>query len=353
MVFILKIIHVLSSLSIGGAERFVLDLSKVQIAKGDTVTVVTFGNRDDALVSLCESLSIKVHCLTGGIIARNTQFRKAVSDSDVVHIHTPFALRALLPVLFTLNQQIIYTRHGAMSMTSKQWRLCHVLAKNVISHVSFVSTEAMEVFARDQSWCKIPHHVIENGFDNENITLSHPQKKKLKLGSVGRMVALKGQTHLIQALSALPVEYKQAISIEFYGDGEERKNLELTASKCPDVEINFHGIVTDRDVIYNDIDILVVTSETEGLSLAMIEAMSYHNPVIASRVGGNPRLALCGETGELFEYGDISKLSQLIKYFYDNKCLVTSYGNNAANLIAKNFSLASTADDYYRLYKST
>lgn len=350
----MEVVHVLSSLCIGGAERFVLDLGKLQIAKNHSVRVVTFGNEGDSLVSLCESLQIKVHCLTGNVLTRNFQFTKLISSADVVHIHTPHALRALLPSLwFTINPKVIYTRHGEMSMASKMWKRTHGLAKYIVNDVTFVSQKGLDIFKKEQCWDYIPHRVIENGFDTDDVLLDKKPANKVKLGSVGRMVALKGQKDLIDAVSNLPERYKDIVSIEFYGDGVERRDLEKRAFIVGDIEMNFHGVVTDRNAIYNNIDLMVVTSETEGLSLAMIEAMSYGNPVIASNVGGNPRLTIENVTGHLFEYGDVARLTTIIKDYCDNREQITKHGANSIAHISESFSLKNTVANYEFLYMAS
>ena len=338
-------------MNIGGAERFVLDLGKLQLKASHEVQVVTFGQETDALVRLCKEIGIGYFNLTGNVVTRNVQFRKLMGGIDVIHIHTPHALRALIPALwFSIDRNVIYTRHGEMTMSTKPWKRCHAISKHFVKHVTFVSDKGMDIFKKEQKWGFIPHQVIENGFDYGSIELDKSISKVLRIGSIGRMVKLKGQKDLIAAVASLPDEYKNRVSVEFYGDGNERSNLELLAKDCQNVEINFHGGVTNRDQIYNNIDLMVVTSETEGLSLAMIEAMSYCNPVVASEVGGNSRLAINGFTGDLFDYSDVKQLTLLIMKYIDKPELVREYGSNGAELIKNNFSLDNTLDSYAGVY---
>lgn len=349
----MKIVHVLSSLNIGGAERFVLDLGKLQLKSGHDVQVITFGNEADSLVSLCKEMGLGYDNLTGNVLSRNLQFRKLITGVDVVHLHTPHALRALMPSLwFTIDRKVIYTRHGEMTMSSKLWKRCHAISKYFVDQVTFVSKEAMDIFLKEQKWLYIPHQVIENGFDYGSINREKSISPLLRLGSIGRMVELKGQKYLIEAVNALPPSYKNKVSIEFFGDGVERRSLEQLASEQTDVNINFHGVVTDRDHIYNNIDLMVITSETEGLSLAMIEAMSYQNPVLATKVGGNPRLAISGVTGDLFNYADVCALTKLIMKYIDRPKLINQYGSGAEQLIKDNFSLDNTLLSYASVYNS-
>ena len=106
--------------------------------------------------------------------------------------------------------------------------------------------------------------------------------------SVGRLVPLKGQQFLLEAIAALPETERQRISVQIFGDGPDRERLEAIAGNTlKDIPVVFHGNVMDREEIYRQIDVLAVTSRTEGLSLAIMEAMARQIPVIATAVGGN------------------------------------------------------------------
>ena len=348
----MKIVHVVSSLKIGGAERFVADLGKQQIRQGHEITIITFGSKDEPLVGVCNSRNLNIVFLEGNAIKRNLTFHRIARKSDVIHLHTPHVLKALLPALWMqYAPRIIYTRHGAMSMNATLWRRLHKIAKHIVHEVSFVSEEASEIFSSEQRWHYKKHHVIENGFDFDGVVNQKVSSSKLRLGSVGRMVALKGQKTLLNAVSKLDKDLRNKISVNFYGDGDELAELEMLAKdKCSDIDVIFHGIVTNRDKIYNNIDLLIVTSETEGLSLAMIEAMAYNTPVIATDVGGSPRLAINDKTGYLFDYKDESKLADIITKYIGDDELITSHGVNAEDHVRSNFSLEATINLYDDIY---
>lgn len=348
----MNIIHVVSSLNIGGAERFVADLGVQQIAKGEDVSVVSFGEISDSLVGVCNERGISVDFLTGNVFSRNAQFHSLVKKCDVIHIHTPHALKALLPALWMLyDQKVIYTRHGEMAMKSKAWKYCHKVAKHIVHEVTFVSEAACHVFKNVQKWKNTNHHIIENGFDVSSVDLTRVDADKLRIGSVGRMVELKGQKTLLESVSKLSGKDKDRVSLQFFGDGDVRRELELLAAEiCSDIEVVFHGVVTDRDKIYNKIDVLAVTSETEGLSLAMIEAMAYEIPVLATSVGGNPRLAINHQTGYLFEYKGVEALTSLISNYINDVPLRKTHGYNASLLVKGSFSLDTTLEKYQAIY---
>jgi glycosyltransferase involved in cell wall biosynthesis len=348
----MKITHVLTTLNMGGAERFVVDVSEKQIQLGHDVEVIIFGEGEQSLVQECQSRGVIVKRLTGNFIQRNKQFYDNVKHAEVIHIHSPYIIKSLFPSITVLTGiKIIYTRHGAMELPGTIWRLCHFLARQKIKDVTYVSEDSYIAFNKHHDWSDASHHVIENGVMLEDVNQNKSSSEKLRIGSVGRMVSLKNQISLIRAVSSLPKEIAMKVELHFFGDGECR---ELLIKECQNglanSMYNFHGVQINRNLIYNNIDILAVTSETEGLSLAIIEAMAYEIPVLATNVGGNPRPVINGETGYLFEYEDYHKLAELIVGYIDNPKMLREHGKKAKKHIVNNFSLDVTLKRYQSLY---
>ena len=139
----------------------------------------------------------------------------------------------------------------------------------------------------------------------------------------------------------------------FFGDGECLDELKrFHQENLPDVQVIFHGMVNDRDYIYSSFDLLIVTSETEGLSMVIIEAMANKIPVIASNVGGNPKLVIHDKTGWLFDYDDEQVLSQYILNAINDRKLINKAGESAFVYIKDNFSITSAAKKYAELYEN-
>ena len=110
-------------------------------------------------------------------------------------------------------------------------------------------------------------------------------------------------------------------------------------------------MVNDREEIYANIDALVVCSETEGLSMVIIEAMANKIPVIATNVGGNPKLVLDQKTGWLFDYDDNKKLAVILANIVQDKTVLNPIGLAAFNYISANFAIESSAKKYLALYE--
>jgi len=348
----LKICHLLSSLKIGGAERFVIDLSLQQIKSGQDVTILSFGLSTDELYTVAIKENIKIILLNKRWYSRNIMAYRILQDFNILHIHSPVTLKAiLLPIAFFRKTKIIYTRHGEGKYNSPIWKIVHAASKPFIHAVTFVSKKGQSIFNNMHDWKDKKQSVIENGISHPILTQPPLYEEKLKLGSVGRMVDLKKQSHLIQAWSQLDSNMKKNIELHFIGDGECREELEQLASKDLLAEnIIFHGFMSERNEIQSFFDILVVTSESEGLSIAILEAMIEGKAVIGSNVGGNPRLIKDQNTGVLYSFGDIDALATAIESYSKDINLVKSHGIQAFKHVTENYSICASMEKYNKLY---
>jgi len=165
------------------------------------------------------------------------------------------------------------------------------------------------------------------------------------------MVELKNQLSLLQAMAALDTSVSANVEVHFFGAGPSEIQLQqYTKQHDLSKQAFFHGMISDRTKIYNCFDVLAVTSQTEGLSLAIIEAMAHFCPILASNVGGNPKLVEHEKNGFLFEYNDVNELSSLIVRLYENSDLCQQFSQYSRDKIERQFSLAKCANKYQTLY---
>jgi glycosyltransferase involved in cell wall biosynthesis len=226
-----------------------------------------------------------------------------------------------------------------------------VKANKYVDAITFVSQEGLDNFQAQHKWHNTPSLVIDNGV--LILPVAKKRSENLRIGSVGRMIPLKHQINLLNAIERLPVKLQSNIAVNFFGDGECLGQLkQFHQNNIANVDVNFYGMINDRELIYSNIDVLVVTSETEGLSMVIIEAMANRIPVIATDVGGNPKLVINEQTGWLFNYNDDEKLSEHIQRFIDNSHLVTRYGDSAFDFVSANFSIDTAAEKYGQLYNA-
>jgi glycosyltransferase involved in cell wall biosynthesis len=271
------------------------------------------------------------------------------SRPAALHIHSPWCLPRLALLLPFFKGNVVYTRHGAHAYDSIAWRLLHRWAHTYVDQLTFVSTQAQEVHFRAYGAKSVPHTVLEFGVDiPPRRNRSRVPHARVQIGCVGRLVEVKGQDILIDAMarmrSAVPRE------LHIFGDGPDRARLQALAQQVDCGKVYFHGTVLDRGEIYRDLDILVVASRMEGLSLAMMEAMVREIAVVATDVGGNSRLIGDGHTGLLVPYGDAVALARALDRMLDGAPLRAQLAAAGRSLIESSFSLEKSAARLLPIY---
>lgn len=111
------------------------------------------------------------------------------------------------------------------------------------------------------------------------------QTDKIRFGFVGRLSTQK-QPELFILLCKKISKKHPSSEFHIFGDGEKRKNLEHMAQKLK-LNIVFHGHESDRNRIFESIDVLLITSENEGLALVVFEALERGIWVLSLNVGAH------------------------------------------------------------------
>jgi glycosyltransferase involved in cell wall biosynthesis len=350
-----RIAHVVSSLQVGGAERIVLDLAIAQQQEGRSVTILSLGKDNDALVPEARSAGIPVASV-GEFGVRAYRLWAAYRwlqprALGALHVHSPWCLPLLAGLAPLVSGSIIYTRHGAQAYDSRYWRMLHLWFHRYVDHLTFVSGEALEVHKRVYRELKIPHHLLEFGVKvGDQSARRKPSGDPIRLGCVGRLVELKGHRYILDAVAKLGPTVAESVEIHIFGDGPLRESLEDHASRYVPAPVIFHGCVVDREKIYSYIDLLVVGSRTEGLSMAIMEAMARGIPAVATDVGGNSRLVIPEVTGLLVPYADVEALAQALRSLVTAPGLLSKLGAGAFQRAKRHFALEQGAQRVIQLY---
>lgn len=117
-----------------------------------------------------------------------------------------------------------------------------------------------------------------------------------------------------------------------------------------DAQAHFFGLRQDIARILALIDVFVLPSLSEGLSLAILEAMAAGKPVVATQVGGNPELVLDGETGFLVPPRDSQALASSVATLLTNKQQAVQFAEKGKRRAEGQFSLATMVRAYQLLY---
>jgi glycosyltransferase involved in cell wall biosynthesis len=353
-----NVLHVISSLEVGGAEVLLRDLVQHWARNGTEVSVFVLtsnpGSREleQAVVRLGATLyssEIGWRYSPMQLYALYSHLRHR--RYDVIHIHHfPALLWVSIAALASrLSVPLVVTEHST-SNRRRQVRVLRHLDRWLYSRVSRVVCITGAVRKELQSWvgsdvftCTIP-----NGIDFERFQLRRSDvmstEAKLQVLCVGNLYKRKGQITLIRAAAAIP-----EIDVTLVGDGPFRHMLERAVSDYGlEERVHFLGIRTEVRNILSSADLYVQPSLVDGFCIASVEAMASGLPVIASDIPGLRDVV--GKAALLVPPGDWQALGKAIRTLLDDPEKRTAMGNESRKA-AKAFDVATTAESYLRLYE--
>ena len=354
----MKILQVITSLSTGGAEKLISEITPMLRDKGHQVDVLAFDGADTAFKKALTDKGIKVYSFGKGCNVYNPLFifrlAKMMKNYDIVHTHNtaPQLFAAIGSVLCSV---VLCTTEHTTSNRRRDWKWYAWIDKWMYSRyrkvicISDSTEQNLRDFIKDGS-NKIS--TILNGIDvkrysqavpiDKSTITNHPERKVIAM--VAGFRYQKDQEKLIRAFNNLPVEYE----LWLIGDGERRSIIEqcIKDNKLED-RVLLLGIRSDIPSILKSVDVVVQSSHWEGFGLAAVEGMAAGKPVIASDVEG---LAQVVEgAGILFPLGDDKKLADIIKQLIEEQ---TYYQQVAARCWerAQMFDIQKMVDAYNEVY---
>jgi len=183
-----------------------------------------------------------------------------------------------------------------------------------------------------------------------NLSISAPT-----IGMLANFNPIKGHLFFLEAIKLTRRQIPD-IQCVLVGRGD-RENL--LRQKCQDLRIDdcvhFLGHRSDIPELLAIMDILVVSSLTEGFSNTILEALNMKRPVVATAVGGNPEVITHGRTGILVPSKNVQELASGIVSLINNKDLARRFGENGQKLVREKFliemMIKKTEDFYLSLLK--
>ena len=137
----------------------------------------------------------------------------------------------------------------------------------------------------------------------------------------------------------------------FAGRGQLEADLKQQVNRLGlDTRVHFLGLRQDIPRILALLDVFVLPSLSEGLSMAILESMMAGKPVIATRVGGNPEIVLDGETGFLVPPKDSHALAESLIALLKDRDLAIQFGEKGKRRAERQFSLQTMVGAYQSLY---
>ncbi|MBU7008216.1 glycosyltransferase [Phosphitispora fastidiosa] len=170
-------------------------------------------------------------------------------------------------------------------------------------------------------------------------------------GIIARLHPVKGHDSLLEAMARVAPDFPD-LALLVVGSGLERQRLEQAAEGLGIKDkVIFTGFRSDVPEVIAALDFLVLSSQSEGLGLIVMEAMAMQKPVLATRVGGIPEVVTSGQDGLLVPPGDSEALAQGIKTLVGNRELASQLAAAARLTIEAKFTAEKMGADTAALYQ--
>jgi len=345
----IKVAHVIRVFSYGGAEVLLREIFASRIFQQQVTS----------------DLYILDHKKLGLLPQVEGNIRKAFlqhiakGDYDIVHMHLPVAgWMGIVAKLFTGKKtKFIYSEHNLVTHYSKYNYNLSGLTYSYFDAVIYVSHEVGEVIKQSQKgrFFRTKKAVtILNGIDTEKFNNSNKlnrQKDKLMVGLVARFRPQKRVDKWVEVAAEIK-KLSDKFTFLMVGDGpsEEllrRRLAELGLKENEDIQLP--GQQTDTVAIYMQIDIFLLTSDFEGLPLALLEAMSCGCVPVVSDVGGIRQLAFDGFGYKYHTFNAKGIAMQITEYL--DKDRMACEIKKSRQFVEQNFSLNKQVEEIIALYR--
>jgi len=191
---------------------------------------------------------------------------------------------------------------------------------------------------------KIDKNKIYFIHDSIDIKIFKPRIKKKKYDIIlaARLTGLKRIDIFLEVINLVKKKIP-SINVALLGEGEERENLISLSKKLElDKSIDFLGFQKNPEKVYQESKIFVLTSATEGISTASLEAMACGLPVVASNVGDMSEVVINNQTGYLVnDYNNLNDFAENIIKILFSKKLYNKMSKNSIELIKERYTFAN------------
>ena len=358
----MRILQVISSLRVGGAEKIVKDLTIALNNRGNEVDVAVFDGADSPLKRELIDSGCKVQELSkrGNVYSVFNIIRllRLIHSYDIVHTHnTSPQFCAAICSLF-IKKVFVTTEHSTSNrrrnnpiwLLFDKWMYSRydkivcvsgIVRDNLINHLG--CNFHLEKIDTIHNGIDVVHFHEAEGY--ERLSFCPKSANKFVVCMVAGFRKEKDQDTVIRAFSFLP---KDRFELWLVGDGERRKELEeLVKSLDLSSYVVFWGIRSDVAEILHTADAIVMSSHYEGLSLSSLEGMAVGKPFIASDVDGLRDIVK--GAGLLFPGRDEKNLAEIIQLLSNESDMSRNISTRCFKR-ATCYSLEIMVDRYESLY---
>lgn len=300
----MKVLLIITSLGVGGAEKVVTSLASfLRKLNHEVLLVVLKGSKvsvpvDPKVKVIVLSMKYKPYDIFHSLVLLRKIIKNFNPDVINCHLFHSIIILRLLRVFVPLNRLI----GSVHSMPESFFRMAFYRVTDRLSDkLTIVSQNCAKGFLKYSAVHPDKIEIIYNGtnFYNHSSRSGGPSRATPKqrsggeflLISVGSLSKLKDYPTMLRAMQIVRRSFSGHVKLLVVGDGPQRDTLKaLSHSLQLEDSIDFLGIRSDIPTLLSAADLFVMSSVTEGIPLALLEAMAHGLPVIATGCGGIPEV---------------------------------------------------------------
>lgn len=312
----LKVLHIIDSLGIGGAEMLLLntindlqEYSHVLIALGEPEDL------KDRIPAVTKYYRLNFKG-PENFLGTYFKLRKIIAREkpDIIHSHLYWSI--ILGRLVKRKAKFFFSLHGLIGERAFRkkffYRICEKITVSRTQHMIAVSYTVYEDYLKYIPF-KGKVSVIYNYIPDKFFTLSRKTDYSitdtLKIATVGSLKAVKDHQTLIKAVALLKEKY----SVDIYGYGDRENKLRSLIAELK-ANVFLKGVQDNIEALLPKYDLFILTSVSEGHSIALLEAMALGMPLILSDIQSFKETT--EEQALFFKVGDEHDLKEKIETMY-------------------------------------
>lgn len=335
----------IGSLHKGGAERVFVNLAEFFRSEGYRVTMVTqYRYPDEEEYALSPEIKRVISDLAGEELSGRriiNFYRRVRKLHRIWKVERPDLVlscigknnfMAIVTTMFTRTRAVV----SVVGEAGEEYpdRLMRMLANLLFPHAAGI------VLQTERSRCffskKIQKRavILPNSLNPAFVKPRHEGERDKRIVAVGRLDANKNHEMMIRAFDALKDKYPD-YTLTIYGEGELRSSLEVLIGRLGITERVFlPGVIPDVAKQIDRAALFLLTSYSEGVSNALIEALASGLPVISTDVpsGGTAELITDGENGLIIPVGDQQALERAMDKLLDDPEYADRLGREAVKI---------------------
>ena len=360
----MRVVHIISSYSPGGAETLARDLCIEMKKKGHEIELWALGSgKDDAFerkfIKLLNENKVGTYCFlkrsNKDRVKTYLKMRQKIDSfkPDIIHVHgEELAFHVCLATLFR-NNIIIQTIHN----NKIQYPIIqNLFLKYKIDHFIAISKSVYKILNFRLNIPENKISIIYNGIPiSGGLIDKNTRGKKIYIVNIGRLCEQKNQAKLIKSIYILKERFYRGkqfpFEVHIYGIGELKNHLiEMIKEYKMEKYIFLKGVDYDVSEKLNKYDLFILTSNWEGFPLSILEAMAKRVVVISTNVGSVSEIIDDQINGILIKSNSAEEIAEKVYHLSNNLFLVHKLAEDGYQKVKEKYDIRKCASEHIKLY---